>query len=311
MSRVHRLSNTMRGTSRWRATGQDRLRPLLTVLMITAFFGLAACSSGDDSGIVAEPGMAESQPAVDAPFDMAMDGSEMDVSEMNDAAGLVDDQRAIAIEMYVTMLSDDLRVTVESILDRTAALEGTVVSTNIDYGTEERAGSAYLSLELPPDEVEELIDALEDFGSLESVAQSAEDVTDQLVDLDVRIDNAQRSVDRIVVLFDEADDIADIVALESELTIRQTNLEQLLAIRESLMDRVEMSKVNISVVTDPDALDTPRSGLWDAVVAGWEAFVSLAYGALLLVLALTPLWVILAIVLGVVLIVRRARRRRS
>lgn len=285
-----------------RRRGLMRRVPVALAAVVT----LGACSSGDDLGTGAEPGVAESEPAVDSAIDMSMSGSSTDST-----AELLNDQRAIAIEMYVTMVSDDLRATVESILDRAAALGGTVASTNIDYGTEERAGSAYLSLDIPPANVEILIDALEEFGSLESVSQSAEDVTDQLTDLDVRIDNAQRSVDRIVALFDEADDIADIVALESELTIRQTNLEQLLAIRQALEDRVEMSKVNISVATDPDALDEPRSGLWDAVVTGWEGFVSLAYGALLLFLVLIPLWVIAAAVLVVVLVVRRVRRRRD
>ena len=110
-------------------------------------------------------------------------------------------------------------------------------------------------LEVPPAELAAVADALEDLGTVLSFDQLAEDVTDQLADLDTRIANLRASVERVRALYAEAVDIDSIVRLEAELTRRETDLEVLLASQQALEDRVTMSTLTVDVAATPGALD--------------------------------------------------------
>ena len=94
-------------------------------------------------------------------------------------------------------------------------------------------------LEVPPGDLPAVVDALEDLGTVLSFDQLAEDVTDQLADLDTRIANMRASVERVRALYAEAVDIDSVVRLEAELTRRETDLEVLLATQSALEDRVD------------------------------------------------------------------------
>jgi Domain of unknown function (DUF4349) len=104
-------------------------------------------------------------------------------------------------------------------------------------------------LAVPPEELAVVVDNLDDFGTLVAFDQLAEDVTEQLIDLDSRIDNTRASVARVRLLLAQATDIQGIVRLESELTDRE--IEKLLASQRLLEERVAMSTLTLDIVAAP------------------------------------------------------------
>ena len=83
-------------------------------------------------------------------------------------------------------------------------------------------------MKVPPGGVERSSTASTTSAPCCSIDQSAQDVTDQLVDLDVRIANARQSVTNVRGFMDrDARTSTELVTLEAELTRRQTELEQL------------------------------------------------------------------------------------
>ncbi len=168
--------------------------------------------------------------------------------------------RDIAIEMQVVMTSEDLRRTVQGIMQSASAHGGAVFASDIDYGvadgsgadgsgTDEapRTGRATLTVKVPPAELGAVLIGLDQLGTVLSTNQQAQDVTDQLVDLAVRIRNAEQSVDRVRDFLEATTDLRQMVDLEGELTRRQTDLEQLLATQANLSDRVSLSTLTIDV----------------------------------------------------------------
>ena len=124
-----------------------------------------------------------------------------------------------------------------------------------------------------------------------SFDQLAEDVTDQLADLDTRIANMRASVERVRALYAEATDIDRSCDLEAELTRRETDLEVLLATQQALEDRVAMSTLDASIVDGgrPDALDDDdRAGIVDAAGCGWGAFVGGLFAIVFVLAAIAP-----------------------
>ena len=141
-------------------------------------------------------------------------------------------------------------------------------------------------LAVPPAELGAVRNVLDDTGDVLSYEQLAEDVTDQLADLDTRIANQRASIERIRELYANATDVDAIVRIEAELTSRETTLEQMLATQQQVTDRVALSTLTVDITTAPDAVepaDDDGTGIGDALAAGWSAF---AGGVFALVLAL-------------------------
>ncbi|MFF7261740.1 DUF4349 domain-containing protein [Streptomyces sp. NPDC008159] len=131
-------------------------------------------------------------------------------------------------------------------------------------------------LRVPAEKYEEVLTALAGTGKLIERKAKAEDVTEQVVDVESRITTQRASVARIRELMDRATKISDVVTLEGELSTRQADLESLLARQKSLKDRTSLATIKLSLsetaVKKADKDDEP--GFVDALAGGWNAFVA-------------------------------------
>ncbi len=197
--------------------------------------------------------------------------------------------RDVIIEMNVTMGSDDIEATVAAITNDAARLGGGVVQADVNYGSGVDKGYATLVVKVPPDQIESMVGGLDKTGVVRSITQSAQDVTEQLVDLDVRIENARESVTSVRRFMDQAVALADLVTLEGELTRRLTELELLEGQQRNLTDRVALSTITISVFPTeqvPEVEGDP--GILDAFSDGWNAFVAFLFGVGYVLAVLAP-----------------------
>ena len=229
----------------------------------------------------------------------------------------------IAIEMHVTMTTEDLRRTVQGITQSASAHGGAVFASDIDYGVADgsetddaapRTGRATLTLKVPPAELGAVLGGLDQLGTVLSTNQDAQDVTDQLVDLAVRIRNAEQSVDRVRDFLEATTDLRQMVDLESELTRRQTDLEQLLATQASLSDRVSLSTLTIDVypaTAAPETVDESDDGIGDAFRSGWDAFLGVVFAVGFVLAVLAPFLALATLVLAIAWFVAKPRRRRT
>ncbi|MBN1171391.1 MAG: DUF4349 domain-containing protein [Micromonosporaceae bacterium] len=179
---------------------------------------------------------------------------------------------------------------------------------------DERRSQATLSLRIPAQRFTEVLNALPGaLGEEERRDITAEDVTDQVVDLDARIEIAQASVDRIRALLARAETISEIVSLESELSRREANLNSLLQRKNKLADLTALSTITV-VLLGPDAAveedDDETIGFIAGLKAGWQAFVASVVILLTIIGALLP-WLLVIGVPAYLLIrvVRRIRRK--
>lgn len=228
--------------------------------------------------------------------------------------------RDVIIELHVQMETDDIARTVAAITADAVNAGGGVASSDVSYGTENADGEpnhdghAVLVLKVPPAEVDRVLGNLDATGRVLSMNQSAQDVTDQLIDLDVRIANKRASVENVRTMMEQATDLNQLVTLEAELTWRRTELEQLEAQQRNLSDRVALSTITIEVRPAPDA--GPNAGvaadddsIGDAFGKGWDAFGTVLFGIAFVLAALAPFIVTAAVVGLLAWIVMRARRR--
>ncbi len=115
-------------------------------------------------------------------------------------------------------------------------------------------------LRVPSDKYDEVLADLEGAGKLLQRTAKAQDVTDQVVDVESRIASQRASVARVRELMDRATKLSDVVELEGELSTRESDLEALLAQQASLKDRTSLATITLSLSQTPVGREGRREG---------------------------------------------------
>ncbi|MEU6355088.1 DUF4349 domain-containing protein [Streptomyces sp. NPDC047072] len=166
-------------------------------------------------------------------------------------------------------------------------------------------------LRVPVEKYDEVLAALEGSGKLLERTANAQDVTDQVVDVESRIATQRASVARIRELMDKATKLSDVVTLEGELSTRQADLESLLARQASLKDRTTLATITLSLSETPvQAAEDEDPGVVDALAGGWDAFVTMLRWVVVALAAVLPFLAGLALIVLVWVKVVRPRLPR-
>ena len=171
--------------------------------------------------------------------------------------------------------------------------------------------SANFTLRIPAPRLDEVIGQLAGAGRVTVRSEQADDVTDQVTDLDGRLATQRAGVTRIRALLEKANSVGDVVMIESELTQREADLESLQRRLAAVSGRVAMSTLTVSLtpVPAPDA-QPGHDGFLAGLAAGWRAFLAAAGAAATVLGAVLPFLMLGALLAGIGLAARRALARR-
>ncbi|GII99555.1 uncharacterized protein DUF4349 [Sediminihabitans luteus] len=281
---------------RSRRPATARLALLATAAVLAT--ALAGCSSSGDEAVSSSAGddSAVAQDAVGP--------------EIAGVAGAdTDDGRSIVTTGSLTVVAPDPVATAQQIATMVDTVGGRVESRSQSTGPDDER-TAYVRVRLPADATDDTIRALSKAGDVQDVSLDSADVTSTAQDLDARIAALTTSTTRLRDLMADAASTADLLAAEKELTSRQADLESLESQRAQLADQVAMSTLDIAIVPEPPA-EAGSGGFTGGMAAGWDALVATVGVAVVVIGVLLP-WVVAgALVLGVVLLLRRRSRRAA
>ena len=199
--------------------------------------------------------------------------------------------REIIYTVDLTVEVDNVVAAVRRATEMAASSGGFVASE-----TTEGSESASLTLRIPTENHADIVTRLEDLGDVRGRFRSAEDVTEEVVDVEARITSQRRSIERIRVLLDQAADIDDIVRIESELAAREAELDSLLRRQVELTKLTALATVTVTFLapgTDAGAADV---GFITGLRGGWNALVDAAKVAMAILGALLPFAIVAAAV---------------
>ncbi len=139
----------------------------------------------------------------------------------------------------------DLDKAVTQARSAVTALGGSVSSSNRS-GTGDYA-AASVTYRVPAGRWDDAFDALRKVGSKTLSEQTdTSDVTSQVVDLQARLDNLKSTESALQAIMAKAVAIADVIAVESQLSQTQGQIEQLTAQRDHLKDQAQMSTLTVT-----------------------------------------------------------------
>ncbi|MEZ5091935.1 DUF4349 domain-containing protein [Nocardioides sp.] len=285
-----------------------------------------SASSGDAGGSTAEAAMPADEPADGLDFSAASEadansagGSARDLAATSDVkqanAPTAVTQRAVISTGNVALHADDvaeLRFDVRQVVDEH---QGQITDEQTESDSDGLVSRSRLVVRVPAKEFDDTMNALEDVGDVDSSKRTSEDVTIQVIDTDVRVRAQEASLRRIEALLARAQNLRDIVAIESQLTRRQADLDSLKQQQAWLADQTSMSTITVQLRHTPKAAAKPKAeehGFLAGLAAGWDGLKSATTGTLTVVGALLPFAIVL-LVLGLPLwaVGRRLQRRRQ
>ncbi|WP_411698164.1 DUF4349 domain-containing protein [Conyzicola sp.] len=294
-------------------------RILLSTALLAAAVSLAGCTTSQSSSeqsapAVSEPGVSEPGVSEFAPSEAVVPG-DSGGSRAADAAApqsLAEATRSVVTTGTMTVTADDPIAAATDAVRIVEGAGGRVDARTENAPTENTNGSATLSLRIPSASLTATLDELKALGDTEHVALNAVDVTAQAQDLDARISALRASVDRLTALLATATDTKVLIELETAISERQGNLESMEAQRRSLADQVDLSTIELSLISVTDApVDEPDTFV-SGLVAGWAAFTGFVSFLLVAFGVLLP-WIVLAGVAALValLVIRRRRAEHA
>lgn len=284
-------------------------RILALLLFLTVLAGCAGRT--DENAATSDGGGAAAEPAPGA-FDR--DGApQAQGEEAADTARQVVAREAKLIHRgHVSLEAEDVRKARLEAQSVATKYDGDVTESETASDAEGETTFAHLVLRVPAESFAKASADLEKIGTLRESTTDTEDATTQVADVDARVKVQRASIDRIRTLLSAAEDIGDVVRIESELSRREADLDSLLAQQAYLNDQTSRSTITVDISRTGDGPAEDRDGFMGGLQRGWDGLVAFTSGALLVVGVLVP-WLPL-IALAVALAwwgVRRLRPRRE
>jgi hypothetical protein len=170
-------------------------------------------------------------------------------------------------------------------------------------------GFGTLTLSVPAEKLDTALDQLAKIGTVLQRTASSQDVTSQYVDTQSRLKTMGASVERVRALMAQAKDLGQVVALESEVSRREADLESLQAQLDALKTSVDRSTLAVTLSASGSE-PVANNGFLEGLRSGWAAFTASAEELLKVIGAVLP-FVLFFALLGTPVVLWWRRRQAN
>ncbi len=283
-----------------------RLMLITVAILVICPLVLASCAAGGPPGVVPSmpappPGMPPPMPAVAPVPEEAGAGVLPSTAE----------DRMIIRNGDMSLVVEDVTRARDEITQLAVRLGGWVVSSRISGEEEELRG--WISIRVPDETFDQAFADLRGLAvRVTSESTSTEDITEEYIDLQSRLKNAEATESQYLALLEKAEDVEDILRIYEELSWIRYEIEQIKG-RIQYLERISaMSLISIELRPAVTAAPLVRPG-WSArevlksavrgLVIFGQGLGTMAIGAAIF----SPIW---GTILGV-LYWRRHRKRKK
>jgi hypothetical protein len=279
-------------------------------LLLAAPLILAACAQSAPGATSASgrAAVGAPAPAVDAASGLSANAGS--APEKGIPTVVVSSDRNLILTAKIDMRSQDPWATSDRAQAIANGLGGDVLNLTQSGSGDTR--SASLTIRVPSSR---FADALQQLRTLEGEVQtsgvSAQDVTDQFVDLQARLAAKQAEEQRYLAILNRANTIDEILKVDASLSNVRTQVEQLTGQINSIKQRTDYSTISMSISTIAVLPGDTTTKAWDPAKTVTRALAAL--GAMLQVFADVVIWLFVfgwlpLLALAAVVFVTRARR---
>lgn len=252
-------------------------------------------------------------------YEMSDAAAPMQSAMKNDAETPLPEGHKWIITASVDVETDDMEKTLPVIVSEVGALDGYIENQDSYNGSVyngRRYRHANLTVRIPVERLEEFEESLSDCANVVSRSRNASDVTLTYVDTETRLSALRTEQGRLLELMEKAENMSDLLQIESRLTDVNYELERVASQLRSLDNRIDYATVNVSVseVTEYTPAEKPTFG--QRIATGfvnnlknlWEMVQDIAVFVITNIPAIC-LWA--AVIFGLVKLAKKLRAHRK
>ena len=283
-----------------------RLMLITVAILVICPLVLASCAAGGPPGVM--PGMPPPMPAAPPMPAVAPAPEEAGAGVLPPTA----EERMIVRNGDMSLVVEDVTRARDEIAQLAVRLGGWVVSSRISGEEEELRG--WISVRVPDETFDQAFAELRGLAvRVTSESTSTEDITEEYIDLQSRLKNAEATESQYLALLEKAEDVEDILRIYEALSWIRYEIEQIKG-RIQYLERISaMSLISIelrpAVTAGPlvrpgwSAWEVSKSAVRGLVIFG-QGLGTVAIGAAIF----SPIW---GTILGVLYWRRRRKRKKA
>ena len=268
-------------------------------------------AANSSAASVAAGGVMTQRAVVDAPELATYSVDAADYSADNGVAALSAEEASAAAEgtsstdsakiIYtanLTLESKDYEAA-RAALDSALQDAGGYLESSSEYSDAGSSRSVSLTFRVPEANYQSFLDAVAEAGNVTYKSQQADDVTTQYMDVATRLDNLKAQRTRLQELQAQADNLSDLLQIESSLTDVQSQIESWQSQLDWYSDQVQECTVYINLNEVQTYTPTDEgfgSRIGTAFAQGWSNFV---HGLQQLAVSLAGAWPVVVIVAAI------------
>jgi hypothetical protein len=254
------------------------------ILAVACAQSAPSASTGEGRGSVGSAPM----PAVDSAVGSGTD-TLLSTPDKGIPTVIVAGDRNLILTAKIDMRSQDPWVTSDRAQAIATGLGGDVL--NLSQSGSGDARSASLTIRVPSSRFGDALQQLKSLeGEVATSGVSAQDVTDQFVDLQARLTAKQAEEQRYLAILGRANTIDEILKVDASLGNVRMQIEQLTAQINSIKNRTEFSTISMSISTLSVLPGETTPKVWDPAKTVGRALAAL--GAMMQVFADAVIWLI-------------------
>ena len=258
-------------------------------LLIAAPLLLAACaqSASAPSAAQGKGGAPGAVPAADAA--LGYGGTAASAPNQGIPTVVVSGDRNLILTAKIDMRSKDPWLTSDRAQAIATGLGGDVLNLSQSGNGDTR--SASLTIRVPSSRFGDALQQLKSLeGEIATSGVSAQDVTEQFVDLQARLAAKQAEEQRYLAILNRANTIDEILKVDASLANVRTQIEQLTGQINSIKQRTDFSTISMSISTLSALPGDTTPKAWDPAKTVGRALAAL--GAMLQVFADAVIWLV-------------------
>jgi hypothetical protein len=203
----------------------------------------------------------------------------------------IEEQKVIKTSYMSLEIEDYKEATVE--IETIAQTHGGYVSDSSVRDIDGRK-IGYITIRVPEKSFEDAIAGLESVGTLKEKNISLQDVTEEYIDLQARLDNLERQEERYLEILDMATTVEDILQVESQLERIRGQIESLQGRLNYLNNRISLSTIQVQLEEPKEVVHESKVG--EAFDRAIDAFLQAVRGIIIFLGYFLPIAIFLGII---------------
>ena len=220
--------------------------------------------------------------------------------------------RTASLTIRTAQYDADLDALTQLVKNVGGYIESTYQSGDRENGS---TRSSSMTLRIPSEKLDEFLNGLDGVGRVVDRSESSTDMTVQYADNEARLATLRAKMERLNELLEKAETVEDLISIESAIADTQYSIDGYETRQRTIDRQVDMSEVDVYLREDSPVEIASEMSLGERISRAFQTSVE-GFGRFMrnmlvfLVMALPALGLI-AVVTAAVLLIRRAKKKRT